>query len=298
MCGRFASGGLTATSLDVCALNLEETGLDPRIDTGLAVTALGVPGRGRLTAIGHIVSVRDPMPAGEIGVTASGHTLSRVALMTASGHAGDYLPLLPARGQARKDGWPDEEGAEVVVSQPPAVSEVSVAVTPAAGGAVFIGTSVCCAGSCQVLFKPVKILFPGSGLQCCGRGCTDCWVWVQLCPSTSAAGAVALGAATAIPAGAGDPPAARCCAWRAWASAASGGFPLSWVSVSLAQRWVRLTRNVTGGGLLHLFFLLVVRRSITGLPRFFEVMDPVFFRPLLVAPSLEAPQLGSARFCG
>ena len=30
----------------------------------------------------------------------------------------------------------------------------------------------------------------------------------------------------------------------------------------------------------------------------FEVMDPVFFLPLLVAPSLEAPQQGPARFCG
>ena len=39
------------------------------------------------------------LPAGEIGVTASGHTLSRVALVTASGYAGDYLPLLPARRQ-------------------------------------------------------------------------------------------------------------------------------------------------------------------------------------------------------
>ena len=29
----------------------------------------------------------------------------------------------------------------------------------------------------------------------------------------------------------------------------------------------------------------------------FEVMDPVFFLPLLVAPSLEAPQRGPARFC-
>ena len=38
--------------------------------------------------------------------------------------------------------------------------------------------------------------------------------------------------------------------------------------------------------------------STTGLPWFFEVMDQVFFRPLLVAPSLEAPQHGSARFCG
>ena len=60
-------------------------------------------------------------------------------------------------------------------------------------------------------------------------------------PFDSAAGAVALGAATAIPAGAGDPPAARCCAWRAWASAASGGFPLSQASSSLVQRWVRQT---------------------------------------------------------
>ena len=31
---------------------------------------------------------------------------------------------------------------------------------------------------------------------------------------------------------------------------------------------------------------------------FFEVMAPVFFLPLLVAPSLEAPQRGLARFCG
>ena len=47
-------------------------------------------------------------------MTASGHTLSRVALVTASGHAGDYLPLLPARGQARKDCWPDEIGRRVL----------------------------------------------------------------------------------------------------------------------------------------------------------------------------------------
>ena len=46
-----------------------ETGLDPRFDTSLAVTALGVPGRGRLTATGHIVSVRVSLSAGEIGVT-------------------------------------------------------------------------------------------------------------------------------------------------------------------------------------------------------------------------------------
>ena len=38
-------------------------------------------------------------------------------------------------------------------------------------------------------------------------GCAGCWVWVLLGPSTSAAGAVTVGAATAMPAGAGGPPA-------------------------------------------------------------------------------------------
>ena len=116
VCGRVGIGGgpLTATALDVCTLILGETGLDPQIDTGLAVTALSVPGRGLLTATGHIVSVCVPLPAGEIGVTARGHTLSRVALVTARGHAGDYLPLLPARGQARKDSWPDEISRRVM----------------------------------------------------------------------------------------------------------------------------------------------------------------------------------------
>ena len=109
---------------------------------------------------------------------------------------------------------------------------------------------------------PVKILFPRSGLWYCGCGCAVCWVWIQLCPSTSAAGAVAIGAATAMPAGAGDPPAARCCAWRAWAYAASGGFPLLWASASLIQWWVRLARSVTGGGFLRLCFLLVGREVL------------------------------------
>ena len=45
-----------------------------------------------------------PCPPGEIGVTASSYTLSQVALVIASGHAGDYLPLLAARGQESQDG--------------------------------------------------------------------------------------------------------------------------------------------------------------------------------------------------
>ena len=80
-------------------------------ETGLAVTALGVPGRGQLTATGRAVSERVPLPAGEIGVTARGHTLSRVALV---GHAGDNLALLPARGQKSQEGWPDEKRRRVL----------------------------------------------------------------------------------------------------------------------------------------------------------------------------------------
>ena len=101
-CGR---GLLTATARGVGAL-----GLDPRIDTGRTVTACGVTGGGLLTASVRAISVRVSLPAGEIGVTASGRTLSRIA----RGHAGDYLALLPACGRRRQDGWPDEKPRRVL----------------------------------------------------------------------------------------------------------------------------------------------------------------------------------------
>ena len=68
-CGRSL---LTATARGVGALGLDVTGFDPRIDTGHTVT-----GGGLLTAPGRVISVHVFLPAGEIGVTASGHTLSR-----------------------------------------------------------------------------------------------------------------------------------------------------------------------------------------------------------------------------
>ena len=64
-------GHLTTTGRGVEALGHGETGLDPRIDT-----ALGMTGHGLLTATGLAISERVPLPAGEIGVTARGHTLS------------------------------------------------------------------------------------------------------------------------------------------------------------------------------------------------------------------------------
>ena len=54
VCGR---GLRIAPALDADALVLGETGLDPRIETGLAETALAVTGRGLLTATDHVDSV-------------------------------------------------------------------------------------------------------------------------------------------------------------------------------------------------------------------------------------------------
>ena len=106
VCGRveIGRGLLTTTALDAYALVLGETGLDPRIDTSLAGTALGMTSRDLLTATGHVVSVRVPLLAGEVAVTGRGHAISRVNLVTAHGHAIDDLLPLTARSLGRKDG--------------------------------------------------------------------------------------------------------------------------------------------------------------------------------------------------
>ena len=171
-------GRLTATALGMEALGLGVTGLDPRIDTGHAVTALGVNGRGLLTATGHAVSVRVPLPAGEIGVTARGHLLSRIARVTARGQAGDYLAPLPARRSRNQDDGPDEKHRRVLRRLPLSLLRFlkrrRLSLLLQEGG--FNRASVCCAGSCQVLFEPVRILFPGSNWRYCGSDCFSSWV--------------------------------------------------------------------------------------------------------------------------
>ena len=106
-------GLLTATALGVEALGRVVTGLDPRIDTDHAVTALDVSGRGLLTAIAPAVSVLVPLPVRGSGAIVRDRTLSRVARVTARGQACDYLLLLPACGRERQDDWPDEEPRRV-----------------------------------------------------------------------------------------------------------------------------------------------------------------------------------------
>ena len=187
---RFASGGglRTAPALDVGALDCGETGIDSRIDIGLAVAAFGVPGSSRLTATSHIVQRVCSLPAGEIGVTASGHPLSQVALVIASGHAGDYLPLLAARGQESQDGWPDVRHRRVLRRLSLSLLlflKCRLQFLLRLGALFFIVTSVCSARSCQVLFFLCLSRSSSLGaffLRYCGWGCAVCWVWGPLCP--------------------------------------------------------------------------------------------------------------------
>ena len=92
------------------ALALGETGLDPRIDTGLAETAFDVTGL--LTATDRVDSVCDPLLAGEVVVTVRGHAIPFV-LVTARGLVDDLLPPLTVRNQRREDGEPDVSSRRV-----------------------------------------------------------------------------------------------------------------------------------------------------------------------------------------
>ena len=148
--------------------------------TSHGVEALGrdVTGRGLLTATGRAVSERVPLPAGEIGVTARGHTLSRIALVTARGHAGDYLAPLPARGLWNQDGWPDEKHRRVLRRLPLSLLRFLKWRWrhSCCRRGCFTRASVCCTGSCQVLFEPVRILFPGGNWRRCESDCISSWV--------------------------------------------------------------------------------------------------------------------------
>ena len=65
-----------APTLGTCVLILGETGLDPRIDTGLTETALDVISHGLLTATDRVDSVRILPLAGELAVTRSPSSFS------------------------------------------------------------------------------------------------------------------------------------------------------------------------------------------------------------------------------
>ena len=182
-------GLLTATARGVEALSLD-------------VTALGVTSRGLLTATGRAVSVRVPLPTGEIGVTACGHTLLRIA----RGQAGDYLAPLEETGRlARQE---TQEGVGAVASQPPVVSEAAAAVTPVAGGAALTALP----SAVQDLARFFLSLSGSSSLGAIGgiAGVTASAAGSggSACPSTAAGGAVTTCDTAVAPDGAGVSPAA------------------------------------------------------------------------------------------
>ena len=258
-----------APALDACALVLGETGLDPRIDTGLVET-----GRGLLTATDHVNSVRVPQIAWQCEHDLPCRSRDR-------SQSRDRLPSSTDRSRSREKGRRarrDQQGGveTVKVSQAPAVSEAPAGATPVVGGASLTALP----SAVQDLARFFLSLSGSSSLGAAGGvagvAASAAGSGVQLCPSTSAGGAVALGAATAIPAGAGDPPAAS--------AAVSGGLaPGGGVVACPAMGPTDVRRSVQGGGLLLLEFLHVVGRGTIGLPR--ALLRKT--EPLLLLPELD-----------
>ena len=96
----------------------------------------------------------------------------------------------------------------MAVSQAPAVSEASTGVTLVAGGTPLSALPSAVQDLARFFLNLSGSSSLGAGGGVAGVAASTAGSEVQFCPSTSAGGAVALGAATAIPAGAGDLPSA------------------------------------------------------------------------------------------
>ena len=190
------------------ALAYGETGLDPRIDTGLAETALGVTGRGLLTATDPVDSVRVPLrlPGSSRSRDLPRRSRDRSRSCGRFPPSSDRLRSKERGRQARRE---QQEGVETVaVSQAPAVSEAPAVAAPPAGGA----TMATLPSAVQDLARFFLSLSGSSSLGAVGGvagvAAPASGVGVQLCPSAPGGGAVAPCAATAVPAGVGGPPSA------------------------------------------------------------------------------------------
>ena len=192
------------------ALGRVVPGLDPRIDIGHAVTALGVSGRGLLTAAAPAVSVRVPMPVGGCGAVVRDRTLSRIARVTARDQACDYLLLLPACGPWKQDGWPD-----VVPRRVWRPLSLSLLWPGAAAGVHPVLEGRPLPLSRLFLQELAKFFMGLSGSSSLGAPGVLAGVTASAavsggvaCPSSTAAGVATFCAATVTPAGAGVLPAA------------------------------------------------------------------------------------------
>ena len=204
-------GLLTATALGVEALGRVVTDLDPRIDIGHAVTALGESGRGRLTAPAPAVSVRVPLPVGGGG---GGGGAARSLASPNHSHdrsrSGGRLPTPSARWREDESGRlvrrGIQEGVEAVASQPPVVPGVSADVTPVAGGASMTALP-------SAMKKLARFFLNLSGSSSLGASGDSAGVTASAasveglaCPSLSAAGAATFCGTAAPPAASGALP--------------------------------------------------------------------------------------------
>ena len=204
-------GLLTATALGVEALGRIVTGLDPRTDTGHAVTALNVSGRGLLTATARVVSERVPLPTG-----GERRDRSRSSALPSRSHdhsrSGGRLPGSPARLWVEESGRlarrETQEGVEAVASQPPVVSEAAAGITPVAGGASITALL-------SVMKELAKFFMGLSSSSSLGASGDLAGVTASAaasggiaCPASTAGGAATICAAAVTPAGAGVLPAA------------------------------------------------------------------------------------------
>ena len=96
----------------------------------------------------------------------------------------------------------------VTVSQAPAVSEAPAVATPAVGGATLAVLPSAVQDLARFFLSLSGSASLGAAGGVAGVAAAASGVGVPLCPSASGNGAVAFGAATAIPAGAGGPPSA------------------------------------------------------------------------------------------
>ena len=206
---------LTAAALSVEALGR----VVPGLDIGHAVTALGVSGRGLLTATASAVSVRVPMPVGGCSAVVRDRTLSRIARVTARGQACDSLLLLPTCGPWKLDGWPDVGPRRVwrrlslSLLWPGAVAGVPPVLEgrPLPLSRLFLQELakffMCLSGSSSLGAPGVLAGVTASAAASGGIAC----------PASTAVGAATFCAATVTPAGAGVfACCSRCWCWRVW----------------------------------------------------------------------------------
>ena len=212
-------GLLAAAALSVGALGRVVPDLDPRIDIGPAVTSLGVRGRGLLAAAAPTVSVRVSLPVGGCGAFVRDRTLSRIARLTARGHACGCLLLLPACGPWKQAGWPDVGHWRVW-----GPLSLSLLWPGAAAGVPPVWRGVHCRSPVCFFQELAKFVLSLSGSSSLGASVVLAGVtasaaasWGIACPASAAAGATTLCTATVTPAGAGVfACCSRCCSWRVW----------------------------------------------------------------------------------